>query len=389
MKKNSFKFLYIILIAIISFFIFNDSVSAVVTCEANRRSDYEVSFHIYDTSDTEHDGSYVSFRLDSSTSKISTLSVCGESIIKDGNNISNYDLSTKKSFNCDIDGGTNHTISFGSINLTGKFYKLTNTVTCGISYPSTVNITGLVNASETTTTESVMCSGAGYNFIVRKGQDNQSQCNITIQQDSVDGDVIMKHGGKTTVNPKAGKYICSTPEGDDIEFSLEKNLDKGSLKSTSDCPKLSAVSGTDGSQEDIQNPVVGPSEEPDGPSDSVSTKTELQDPDKVTKKSHITVSNIFQVVTNKLTCTSALSNTLPILKDIFKYIRVAAILIFLVLSSLDYLKAIANSDQSAFKKASQHLVKRLIILIVVLILPSIINLILAIVQLSNGSCGIS
>ena len=115
----------------------------------------------------------------------------------------------------------------------------------------------------------------------------------------------------------------------------------------------------------------------------------MPDPDKVTKKSHITVNNIFQVVTNKITCTGALSNTLPILRDIFKYVRIAAILVFLALSSLDYVKAIANSDQSAFKKANKHIVTRVIILVVILMLPSVINLILAIVQLSNGSCGIS
>ena len=120
-----------------------------------------------------------------------------------------------------------------------------------------------------------------------------------------------------------------------------------------------------------------------------SNVTVLPEPDKMTKKSHITVNNIFQVVTNKITCTGALSNTLPILRDVFKYVRIAAILVFLTLSSLDYVKAIVDSDQSAFKKANKHLVKRLIILVAILILPSIINLVLAIVQLSNGSCGIS
>ena len=107
------------------------------------------------------------------------------------------------------------------------------------------------------------------------------------------------------------------------------------------------------------------------------------------KKSHITINNIFNVVTNKITCTGALSNTLPILKDIFKYVRVAAILLFLVLTSFDYVKAIADSDQSAFQKANKRVVTRVLVLIAVLILPAIMNLIFAIVQLSNGSCGIN
>lgn len=383
--KKYLKFIYIIFISIFSFILFTNEVKAVVTCEAKRKNDYEVTFHIYDTSDTEHDGSYATLKLDSSTLKITTLSVCNESIIKDGNNISNYDLSSKKTFNCPIDGNGSYTVSFGTIKLNEKFYKLTDNVMCGIAYPSTVNITGLKNASESTTSESVFCSGASYNFIVRKGQDNQTQCNVTIQQDTVGGNVVMKHGGQTTTNPKAGKYTCETPEGDTVEFSLEKNMDKGSLKSSSDCPKLKAVSGTDGSQAEIEDPVVGPTD----PDPSSGSSTKLPEPDKLTKKSHITVNNIFQVVTNKITCTGALSNTLPILKDIFKYVRVAAILLFLVLTSFDYVKAIADSDQSAFQKANKRVVTRVLVLIAVLILPAIMNLIFAIVQLSNGSCGIN
>lgn len=111
--------------------------------------------------------------------------------------------------------------------------------------------------------------------------------------------------------------------------------------------------------------------------------------DNLTRQGHITVNNIFEVVTNRITCSGALSNTLPILRDIFKYIRLAAALLFLALTSFDYVKAIADSDSSLFKKANQRIVKRAIILVVIIILPSIINLVLAIVQLSNGACEIN
>ncbi len=386
--KKTLKFLYIIFVSIICFCMFSKIVKATVTCEANRKNDYEASFHIYDTSDTEHmGGSFVSLKLDSSTNKILTLDVCGTSIIKNGSNVSKYDLSTKRSFNCDIDGSSSYTVSFGSINFKDKFYKLTNNITCGIAYPSTVNITGLKNAPESSTSDAIMCSGANYNFIVRKGQDNQTSCSVTIQQDSANGDVIMKHGGLTTTNPRAGKYKCETPEGDIIEFSLSKNLNKGGLKSNDDCPNLTAVSGTDGSQADIEDPIVKPS---DDIIDYPESSTHASDPDdNLKRKGHITVNNIFEVVTNRITCSGALSNTLPILRDIFKYIRLAAALLFLALTSFDYVKAIADSDSSLFKKANQRIVKRAIILVVIIILPSIINLVLAIVQLSNGACEIN
>ena len=197
----------------------------------------------------------------------------------------------------------------------------------------------------------------------------------------------MKHGGLTTTNPRAGKYKCETPEGDIIEFSLSKNLNKGGLKSNDDCPNLTAVSGTDGSQADIEDPIVKPS---DDIIDYPESSTHASDPDdNLKRKGHITVNNIFEVVTNRITCSGALSNTLPILRDIFKYIRLAAALLFLALTSFDYVKAIADSDSSLFKKANQRIVKRAIILVVIIILPSIINLVLAIVQLSNGACEIN
>jgi len=387
MKKNLLKFLCIIFISIICFCMFRNGVKATVTCEVKRKSDYEVDFKI---EESEKGSTFAGLKIDPKTNKVLTLYVCDEEIIKNGENVSKYDLSKKRSFRCnDINVNVDETVNFGSVDMTKKFYKFTDTIKCGVEYG--IQITGLVNAPDDATDESIMCSGAGYNFIIRQGQDNQTQCNVTIEQKTKDGDVIMKHGGLTTINPSAGKYICETPEGDKIEFSLSKNLSKGSLKSTSDCPSLGMVSGGDGTQEQIQDPIVGPSEEPDGPSDlGTDSASQLENPKWNKKKlTKITVKNIFNVGNGTITCEGALGEAMPILRDIFKYIRIGAVVLFIGLTSFDYVKAIASSDQTLFKKSNERVLKRVIGLVVIILLPSLVNLILAIVQIRNGNCGIS
>ena len=360
-------YIFMIIILVISFVLFSNDVEAIVKCDVNKKSNTEVAFHIYDTSDTEHDGSYVSLKLDDSTNKISRLNICGESIIQDGNNVSKYDLSSKKSFNCDIAGGTSHTVSFGSVNLTGKFYKLTNSMTCGVAYPSTVNITGLKNAPEETTSNAIMCSGASYNFIVRKGQDNQAECDVTIQQDKSDDDVIMKHGSQTTKNPRAGKYTCETPVGDTIEFFLNKNLDKGSLKSENDCPKLQAISGTDGTQAEIEG--HGQAGSQGGGTTTTPTPEPLNPPDLA-----------------EMSCTSLFGDPgtsgtpAYYLTYAFKIARYIAIVLLVVLSILDFIESTASQDQDSVSKAINKTIKRLVLCIIIFLLPSLIEFILTLLN---------
>lgn len=81
-------------------------------------------------------------------------------------------------------------------------------------------------------------------------------------------------------------------------------------------------------------------------------------------------------------------HTLTILKDIFKYIRIGAVVLFIVLTSADYITAIM-SDEKEFKASNRRVVTRLALMIGIIILPSIINLILNIIQLNNGTCGIN
>lgn len=100
------------------------------------------------------------------------------------------------------------------------------------------------------------------------------------------------------------------------------------------------------------------------------------------------LNGIYQVGTGKITCEGALGDTVSVLRDIFKYIRIAGGALFIVFTIIDYIKAIGGADESAIKGATKNLTKRFIILIILLILPSIINIILSIIEIQNGLCGI-
>lgn len=386
--KKTLKFLYIIFASIICFCMFSSGVKAVVTCKITEKSENQIKIHII--ADEEAYDHNVIITIDSNTHTATSVRVCD-------NVYRNLSDLGKSSYDCDLSDSANGTwrVNFGTTKLNKKISSFTNSaITCGITPgTTTVNISGISNIPDdvSTAADYVSCSDTNYVFTINKGEANQKECVVTIVQKEKNGDVIMKYGSRsgvkeTKTNPKKGKYVCDV-DGDSGEFTLEKDLPKGSLNSASDCPKLERGHGFDGTQADIEDPIVKPS---DDIIDYPESSTHASDPDdNLKRKGHITVNNIFEVVTNRITCSGALSNTLPILRDIFKYIRLAAALLFLALTSFDYVKAIADSDSSLFKKANQRIVKRAIILVVIIILPSIINLVLAIVQLSNGACEIS
>lgn len=94
----------------------------------------------------------------------------------------------------------------------------------------------------------------------------------------------------------------------------------------------------------------------------------------------------FKIIGKEVTCT-AYPKTMEILNDVFKYVKIAAVVLFIVLSSFDYITAITSEEKKdGFKNSNKNLVTRLIVLIAILILPSIINLLLTIIQLNNGNC---
>lgn len=74
----------------------------------------------------------------------------------------------------------------------------------------------------------------------------------------------------------------------------------------------------------------------------------------------------------------------------FNLIKYAAIIMLLVLTIVEYVKAVAASNQDAIKKATQTTIKRLIIAIIIFFLPLLINFILRVLGIisTHGTCGI-
>lgn len=99
-----------------------------------------------------------------------------------------------------------------------------------------------------------------------------------------------------------------------------------------------------------------------------------------------TLGNAFKVTNGKITCEGALGSAIKLLSKIFGYIKIAAILLFFLFSILDFTKAVANDGE--LNKAFSKMLKRAVIVILIVILPTIINLILSIIQLNSGLCGI-
>lgn len=118
-------------------------------------------------------------------------------------------------------------------------------------------------------------------------------------------------------------------------------------------------------------------------------------PDEITElePSKVEINNIdFQ----ESTCDTLLGDTgnkndpAYYLNFAFSFIKYAAIILLLVLTIMEYAKAITASNQDAIIKATQVTVKRVIIAVVIFLLPMLINFILRILGIisTNGTCGI-
>ena len=69
-------------------------------------------------------------------------------------------------------------------------------------------------------------------------------------------------------------------------------------------------------------------------------------------------------------------------------LKYAAIIALIVLSSVDYIKAIASQDSDALKKSNMTFVKRLVYCVIIFFTPTVIKFILSFVG-AYGTCGIS
>ena len=73
---------------------------------------------------------------------------------------------------------------------------------------------------------------------------------------------------------------------------------------------------------------------------------------------------------------------------VLNYFRVIGPLLVIVLSGVDYIKAIVNSDDDAMKKTSNRLIRRLILAALLFLIPTIVELLLKIFNVvSDPLCG--
>ena len=73
---------------------------------------------------------------------------------------------------------------------------------------------------------------------------------------------------------------------------------------------------------------------------------------------------------------------------VLNYFRIIGPLLVIVLSGVDYVKAIINSDDDAMKKTSSRLVKRLILAAMLFLIPTIVELLLKVFNIvSDPLCG--
>lgn len=75
-----------------------------------------------------------------------------------------------------------------------------------------------------------------------------------------------------------------------------------------------------------------------------------------------------------------------LLQQIFDYMKMAVVILVFAFSVIDYAKAIAAQNQDAFKKANVNFLKRIIFGIIFFLIPTIINLILSVID--SSTCGI-
>ena len=78
-----------------------------------------------------------------------------------------------------------------------------------------------------------------------------------------------------------------------------------------------------------------------------------------------------------------------LLQKLLDYARVIGPFLVLILSSLDYLKAVFSSDDDSIKKANQKLITRLVLVVALFLLPMLVSFLLNILGFtSHEVCGL-
>lgn len=85
-------------------------------------------------------------------------------------------------------------------------------------------------------------------------------------------------------------------------------------------------------------------------------------------------------------CTGLLNGFEKDLEGILKIIRIIAPLLVILLSVYEFIVAIANKDDDALKKANSRLIRRLILVVVLFLLPTLLNLLLMFINENYTTC---
>ena len=71
---------------------------------------------------------------------------------------------------------------------------------------------------------------------------------------------------------------------------------------------------------------------------------------------------------------------------VFNGIRIAVPILLIVLIMMDFLKATTAGDEKEMKKAQTDAIKRIVVGVVIVLLPSLVNILLNFVGILNGRC---
>lgn len=100
--------------------------------------------------------------------------------------------------------------------------------------------------------------------------------------------------------------------------------------------------------------------------------------------------NILGIIINKSSaCNDVLSSDLQsVLKDVYTALMIAVPLLVIFLSVLDIFKAVVAQDEKDMGVARGRAVKRVIVGMAVFFIPIILDLLLDLVGIASGTCGI-
>lgn len=240
---------------------------------------------------------------------------------------------------------------------------------------STLKITGIepdknLN-NNTEENQIVICSGADYNKKINRG-DKTYYCKITIETDS-EGNVHLKYGIEyisdtiEKINPTGTKFTCSGT-GLSLDFYLNKELKKGSIKSQSDCPTIT-------------------SEEGDQTDTSPGTSDDNEEAERDTEKEHLDNSEYdnsnkhLGTETGELNCENFIKDDLlTYIEKILSLMKYAGIVLCIGLTIVDFAKAIIGDDKDALNKITKKAFIRIILVALLFFLPTLINFVLNIVN---------